>query len=296
MLVPRSIPKYDVEVDHTLDPISFFDFTYQRTSQILLKSLIEMSNKKYASIQHTIHETAFLWLATKPNHAPIYIFAAMHEVNFDFEDIFGDVFRNILSKVAVCFNENVDYDVLDACKDMTDRVSSIHQFDTLIGALACMMNVKLHALEDEQIRKLIEGKRYSFNLAFTNTDVHTLTKDTRNYLQNITFNRKTSTYTHADQRSAFWMMDILEESNNGNPALVVCGALHTVGKFGLPNLLHHEGYSLTPLMKKAPIPRSKIMKILLCESKGLSIFKPRPLLLEYKKSQSSDENTKSISP
>ncbi|MBA2651804.1 MAG: TraB/GumN family protein [Tatlockia sp.] len=63
------------------------------------------------------------------------------------------------------------------------------------------------------------------------------------------------------KRNLFWMEPILSNSSEEKKtSLVVCGSIHNAGKFGLPNLLASEGYTLVPLMKTPPTSKSTLIR------------------------------------
>jgi len=75
-------------------------------------------------------------------------------------------------------------------------------------------------------------------------------------------------------RNLFWMKSIISvSSQDKKPCLVASGAAHNYGQYGLPNLLASDGYTLTPLMKKAPHSKSAHIRELTFGSDN-GFFKP----------------------
>lgn len=260
-----------------------FEFSHGHRNQKELSELIQSCVDNYQAVEPSVEEKAFLWRATKPNYAPIFIFGTMHEVSLNFEDVFADPLRNILSQVDICFTEVEDLNFVDALNDIPVG-AELYQLDTCICVLAFMMGKKLKVLETETVRKIIDQDKYIYTVAFQNVSSVLLNNDTENYLQNILPTLKKGISASTTKRNCFWMYDILQESKNQNASLVVCGGLHNMGKHGLPNLLRFEGYTVTPLMKQAPTPKSKIIKRLLRETKALRFFPPAKnavQLIEY---------------
>lgn len=99
-----------------------------------------------------------------------------------------------------------------------------------------------------------------------------LDKECKQYLTYVT-KFSLDEMTRDANRNFVWIDSIMAQSRENIPALIVCGAVHSAGKYGLPNLLAHEGYTLTPVMKTAPILESTIPRSLVQQSLRLGMFR-----------------------
>lgn len=214
-----------------------------------ITTLIQEKLHTYDDIENKMTDKSFLWVATKPGCAPIYLFGTMHRFSLDFDNYFRDVLENIIEKVdCVCTEVESKSDLL---------------FDARIAEIGSQMNKILRPLEDDYIFSTLVNLT-DLPKEANQSDIDELS---RQFLTNIVpenaifddLNGKKEILYAGIKRNLLWMHQILRQSNEEQlPTLVACGALHLHGKYGLPNLLKFEGYDVKPLMKKAPVSRNEI--------------------------------------
>ncbi|MEO8965301.1 MAG: hypothetical protein ABI370_11595 [Gammaproteobacteria bacterium] len=218
-----------------------------------LKEKIHNAELHYQFLQDEktsrVTQKAFLWKAEKKGRPDIYIFNTMHGPAFDVENIFGDALDNILNKVAVVYTEIQGF--------QSSPINSDQSLDEIIAIKAASMGKKLKALEDEKIRNLTGCKPSETILDYTERKAE-IKKVGLQYLTHISppeMNLEKNSSTA--KRNMFWVMEslLIEEST----CLVAFGATHSSSKWGVPNLLAVEGYTLTPLMIITPTSRSEMV-------------------------------------
>lgn len=235
---------------------------YMREEDILRE--IDKSLKKYGPIPHIITDKAFLWKAEKENCAPIYLFSTIHRSSMDNDDIFGDAIDNILDKVDTVFTEISLVSPIDAIRihmgEMPEMDSSLDMF---IAFRAYFRGKECLPLENSTVRNACKEETDEDG-DYDKIDMDILDAIYKNYLTHIAFETTEEEMLTTNKRSIYWMKHILVKSQyQSRPALVACGALHNMGRFGLPNLLASEGYTLSPLMKTMPTPRSSLPRMTL---------------------------------
>lgn len=214
---------------------------YDRCHKSFLQEKISKTEARYlsAAIPSVVQEEAFVWLATKEKKGSIYIFGTMHSdlVN----DVFEEPLRKIISDVVVVFTE------IEMSSSPEERT-----LDVLVAEIASQKQKIIKPLESDRIRKVIGVIDNGEQLEITDLELREC------FLNHVPLPKNSDSKT--DQRTAFWMEDILSESENKKDQniLIAVGANHTQGKFGLPNLLAYEGYELVPFMKNRPLPEEEI--------------------------------------
>ena len=262
------------------------NFSY--LDSLALQERINRFEQRYLTLENLVTEKAFLWVAKKEGCAPIYIFNTSHYLyGVDAKDIFDDAIDNCLDKVDVVFTEiptNLESDVLSYSED-----KPIYLLDNMIAKKASEMSKELKALENTNIRKLlgVDVQEADAQYSIINRELENessdrlafLQQDTTNYLAHVspsTLSTAVESKGGIKRRNQFWMSSILEESLQQKTSLVTCGAIHSHGIYGLPNLLANEGYTLTPLMKTAPTPKSVMLKQITAGSSLHFLFKHQP--------------------
>ena len=211
-----------------------------------------------------------------------------------------DIFDQVIDKVDV------------VCTEVESSGSCDPHMDAYIAIKAHKRGKELKPLENELVvsstmppghfEDLIKGIKNKFKnrnlfITFSNTNVEEIKKLKLTEI----FSRKSDEYTHEEKmyltylvppshemneenktiplidsaikRNFFWMPDMLLESNQKQKAsLRNCGAAHNAGRYGLPNLLAYEGYTLRPLIKTAPVSKRSIIRNLVF-GEGNTLFK-----------------------
>lgn len=253
------------------DNFSHFDFE-------TLKEELHKAERHYQFLQnekspeYICNQKAFLWKAEKKGHPDIYIFNSIHRAEFDAENIFGDALNNVLDKVAVVYTE--------AQGIKSTATHSYLGLDEMIARKAAKMGKSLKALEDEKVYQHITQKRLDA-IPTPLASIDNIEQDIQlQYLTNISYSTSMmseETQTELQKRNSFWMINsILTEKN---ACLVVAGSLHSSGKWGLPNLLAVEGYTLTPQILKAPNSRSEMVYRVFYHDRGLDQNKSQSVVL-----------------
>jgi hypothetical protein len=252
----------------------------------IIKNKAKAREEKYKDTENKISKNHFLWVAKKEGCAPVYIFNTIHLLyGIDANDTFGDAFDNIIDKVDTVFTEVEMNLELEDTKETLPDGSILYKLDNIIAEKAASMGKKLIALENGQIRKAL-GENVKDDA--WGKDVSVIKQFSKNYLTYVCMSNIEDYQEYVDykakERSLFWMEDILYESSMEKSSLVVCGAGHSSGKFGLPNLFLAEGYTVEGLMETPPIPKSRIIKSL--------FFKPEKVIVPSE----DKENSLSIIP
>lgn len=245
---------------------------------------MEEAEKKFQHIDDNVTDKAFLWKAEKKGCAPIYIFGSMHDYSLDKEDYFGDAVNNTIDKVAVVFREIGQGYKSEIQAEIDNESESHHKdnsIDTFVTQKAHDRGKLVRELEDSVIREAAYGTEEYAKLLkkmeeekYTKEDLLNLTENYMTHVSPLTC-ELSDTKDPTARRNFVWMEKIVSVSEQENkPSLVVCGALHNSGKFGLPNLLANEGYTLTPLMKMAPTPRSTLIREMFT-GEGAGFFNPQ---------------------
>ena len=291
---------YQVMVEKFLREFPYADpFTY--LGHALLQEKIAASEARYEEIDIRITDQAFLWRAEKTGFAPVYIFNTCHYlIDVKIKDIFGDAIKNTVDQVQVVFTE-VEIDVHSDKKTLSsEKHPTIYHLDEMVAKKAYAMRKTLKPLETSEIRNMLGGgdqqeqqifhKEFNAEIQDASSESFTfLTEYSKNYLTHVC-----PSYSLIEldrwliKRNKFWMMSILEESSKQNPSLVVCGAIHSRGQFGLPNLLAHEGYTVKPLMKTAPTPKSVMLKEVILTGSSSLFF--RSILPKELKIHANEQN------
>ena len=281
------------------NPAADYEDQYAHLDTEAIKSLIETANKNYDNPELLVQEQAFLWEAKQVGKAPIYLLGTMHLLNQDPADIFGDLVARIMDDVDKVFCE---IDTSSALEEIEIESSGVvlYSFEKMIENIARRARKKLGVLENIAVRQqmypadlleIIErifqealsgSKEYYREL--TNSFLNVLAPfDPENHPAHCVFEILLTL------RNKLWMLTLLDNSNVKTPILVACGANHNIGKFGLPNLLANEGYTLTPLIKKAPLPKSVILRSLVFSNSESTTFLPEKLEIE-----STEKNAPSV--
>lgn len=223
------------------------------SNRALIKQ-IQQAQLRYQFLQNDqaiIHPTrkAFVYKASKINHPSIYIVNTMHSFTLNLEDIFGEAMDAILQNVDVVYTEVKEVKI--AAQDHYANTG----LDRMIATKAANMGKQLKALEDRRLFQLTNPELDDkSDITFSSDELSAINL---NYLMHIfPENYTTANYDNlVIKRNTFWMTNsLLTETSD---SLVAVGALHSAGKWGLPNLLSIEGYTVTPLMTTAPTPRSE---------------------------------------
>lgn len=242
-----------------------YDSSNVDLQEYFIKEKINKSEKHYpdSELEEKIQEEAFLWSATKDGCAPIYLLGTMHlTYGAKLKDIFLEAIKNVLSCTDTVFTET------------TLRPSEDREFpclDAIVAEIADEMGKQLKPLENEKIRSMLGvnleqvESLYKEGFLDLNNLKQGLKEATKQYLSarplsNEVKNKQAIDITAPHKRNKYWMEDILNESKNGKSTFVACGAIHNCGKYGLPNLLASEGYTVTPIMKQPPVPTSSSIR------------------------------------
>lgn len=224
-----------------------------------LQELMINAESKYAGIEEKINEKAFLWLAEREGFAPIYILGTIHVATVEVKERFRNLVDEILAKVETCFNEI----------KLPFGIHSNSGLDFLVNTHAVQMSKQQKSLEDERVRRLAHGAQYLEDaVAITNTiatNSALLEEYSNEYLAkaSISYDPRNDPLIieiGLKRRNVLWMERLLMESADQSASLAAVGALHNEGRFGLPNLLAHEGYTVTALVKTAPELKSALLK------------------------------------
>lgn len=236
--------------------------------ETISKKMDEAENR-YTDCPELVKDVAFLWKAEKEGCPPIYLFSTCHEFLLDTKDYFADVCEGVVDKVD------------EVMVEVVSEVRVETSVDDLIQEKAIELNKNLKSLEN---RTVIAASGF-VKLQTTSTKDEPTQSDkedfNKQYLTSIAplkldERSKANPLLHsAIRRNLYWLDDILSQKKS---TLVACGSMHNSGKYGLPNLLALEGYTLTPLMKKAPTPKSVQLRELVYQSRQsfLKLDQPEP--------------------
>jgi len=251
------VAKNELFFDTTTKPTHFYNPYANLTDEQLMQK-VDQAKSTYAEIKDLTTDKAFLWVAKKPGAADIFILGTCHVINKDPKDIFGDAIQNILQQVDIVFFEvKSDLQPTIQIGDIT-----LYCYDNIVAQMAFDIDKTVGFLETRETIERCGGENY---LATAKKALKALGKGedilTQNFLTSITPPTLPSIHIIAtENRNKFWLSTILEQSKENRPQLIVCGAAHNYQRYGLPNLLANEGYTLTPLMKTSPVPKSQQLR------------------------------------
>jgi|GEM_PF-5944863 len=232
---------------------------------------LTITNNKAASCslpETSLSETkpVWLWKATKSGCADVYILGALHIVRFNQEKYFGPAIRCTLDKVSRVFTE------VDISEKNRINPKGI---DDWVAALAHTHGKELISLEDNEKRLFlgVSSDLLNGHIGLVLTE-QKLKEASEKYLSGETVSEEINykeDMTALIKRNEFWLTAIRKASEEQKTCLVVVGAAHNVGKFGVPSLLKMAGYEVIPLMCKIPLTQKKILRGMIHES---TIFNP----------------------
>lgn len=240
-----------------------------------LDSAIDTAQKKYAVVEERITEGAFLWQASKKGYAPVYLFSTSHYIPVDLAERFEGLLDNFLDKVDTLFTEH-DVPPMEIRREYV-RYPELTSLDELAWDKAARMGKRQKILENRDILFAgLEGLDESRESSESTVSYFAENSDEVRAFYNVYFSNpcliKSENKGHIEIRNMLWMEAILAESASQRPCLVAVGAAHNLGIYGLPNLLAHEGYALTPLAKTAPPSAKDLLRDLL-RGPRLSFFR-----------------------
>ncbi len=248
--------------------ISFFNSTTQALDQLFsaeeLKIRLQQNSLRYQNATNIHQETPLVWVATKNGHSPIYIFNSMHyTIDYNFKDYFRHTLDAILNEVDVVFTE---VRVSDNYKIPIEGTVSfdLYRLDSYIAKKARKKDRRVIELENTALREIAGCEMrgtFKDDLALfrgENLEIKNLLESaTKNYLSGE-WGKEFVDDQSVSNRNFLWMDKILLQSNSKNRCLVVCGGNHSIGQYGLPNLLACEGYDMNVLIAK-PITLSELV-------------------------------------
>jgi len=238
------------------------------TEEVIIGTMVRLI-EKYSMVAITPFEPAFLWVAYKENHAPIYLFGTQHDLyGIDVIDIFHESIKNIISQVQLVFTELVmSTNPNNICvklenksgKKISSSINANFSLDELVAVEAVKQNKVLRCLENDLVRKAarVENEPFKTTEAME-ADPQTELDESKNYLTHVVPSTEYAITDEDRYRDCFWLSRLLPVSAQGLASLAAVGSAH------LPDLIHLltlEGYTMTPLMKHAPVPESESVRM-----------------------------------
>lgn len=237
-----------------------------------LQAVIDAAEEKYAQVEEQISETAFLWRATKEGHAPVYLFNTVHHFPAEMAERFIGLIEASMDKADVCIMESPAF----LTRSIFQSYPALTSLDLMVEECAEKMGKPQAFLDDLLMLRLIfQKKPLTDSLSIHEVDERLEALKTNFYsvyLNNVRVPNPDGDGSHVYIRNKLWIEKIVAVSAQQRSSFVAVGARHNQGIFGLPNLLAHEGYTLTPLAKTAP-PSTTWLLRQLAEGPPLTFFR-----------------------
>lgn len=201
------------------------------------------------------------------------MFGTMHIMNAAFQ-VFTDMLHTLIEKSDVVFTEMK----VTPVGNQQPEIKLYERIDDYIANRAAGLQIPLRALETEKIRKAA-----GLELRLEERDIRKFLelmkalsapdKETRRLIYTSLLHKGATNDTQPTiNRNVLWMESILQAAaTEKKNCFIACGAAHLRGAHSIPNLLRHEGFKITPLMKVLPMTNKEMLRQTVV-STGMNLF------------------------